>query len=144
MCKITTLISSILLGAVFIVFGLNFFLHFIPVDAPTEGTDAAAFMGVLYSTGYLAFVKILEVIGGVFVLLPKTRNLGLLILGPIIVNIIAYDYFVAKEGFHMDIALVAVLALYLLFKERSAFAQLLKCSDCCKNNDDNDKNSNLA
>ena len=56
MCKITTLISSILLGAAFIVFGLNFFLHFIPMDRPAEGSDAATFMGVLYTTGYLGFV----------------------------------------------------------------------------------------
>ena len=140
MCKITTLISSILLGAAFIVFGLNFFLHFIPMDGPAEGSDAAAFMGVLYTTGYLGFVKVLEVIGGVFVILPKTRNLGLLILGPIIINIIAYHYFIAKSGFHMDIALITVLAVFLLMKQGKSFTQFLFCS-CCNKGENRDGNS---
>jgi uncharacterized membrane protein YphA (DoxX/SURF4 family) len=142
MCKLTTLISSILLGAIFIIFGLNFFFHFIPIDSPAEGSNAAAFMGVLYTTGYLGLVKALEVIGGVLVILPKTRNLGLLILVPIIVNIIAYNVYITKDGFHMDIALVSVLALYLLFKERSAFVQLLGNRGCCsKETSENENNS---
>lgn len=132
MCKITTLISSILLGAAFIVFGLNFFLHFIPIDGPTEGSDAATFMGVLYTTGYLGFVKVLEVIGGILVIVPKTRNLGLLILSPIIINIIAYHYFIAKSGFEMDIALISVLAVYLLLKQGKSFTQFLFNSCCNK------------
>lgn len=140
MCKITTLIASILLGASFIVFGLNFFFQFIPIDGPAEGSDAAAFMGVLYTTGYLALVKVLEVIGGVLVLLPKTRNLGLLILGPIIVNIIAYHYYIAKDGFHMDVALLAVLAVFLLVKQGKSFKQFLFCG-CCNKGENNDGNS---
>ena len=50
-------------------------------------------------TGYLTFVKVLEVVGGILVALPRTRNFGLLILGPIIVNILAFHVFVMKgEG----------------------------------------------
>ena len=137
MCKLTTLIASILLGATFIVFGLNFFLQFIPMDGPAEGSDAAAFMGVLYATGYLGFVKVLEIIGGALVLLPKTRNLGLLILGPIIINIIAYHYFIAKDGFHMDVALIAVLSLYLLIKQGKSFTQFIYCGCCNKGESNN-------
>lgn len=141
MCKLTTLISSILLGAIFIFFGLNYFFQFIPVGSPEEGSNAAAFIGVLYTTGFLAFVKALEVIGGLLVMLPKTRNFGLLILGPIIVNIIAYNVYIAKDGFHMDIALISVLALFLILKERSKFAQLL--GDCgCSNKDTSESGSN--
>ena len=42
MCKITTLIASILLGGAFIVFGLNFFLQFMSIEGPAEGSNAAA------------------------------------------------------------------------------------------------------
>ena len=80
--KIATLIAGGLLGLVFVVFGLNFFLGFIPIPPAPEG-HPAAFMGAMYMTGFLGFVKVLEIIGGVLVAIPKTRNFGLLILGPI-------------------------------------------------------------
>ena len=51
------------------------------------------FMGGMYASGFLAFVKVLEILGGLFVTLPQTRHLGILILGPIIVNIAAFNYF---------------------------------------------------
>lgn len=136
MCKITTLIASILLGGAFIFFGLNFFLQFMPVGGPAEGSSAAAFIGVLYTTGYLGFVKILEIIGGVLVIFPKTRNFGLLILGPIIVNIIAYYYFI-KSSFDWDIAILAALALLLLVKQGKSFKQFLFCG-CCDKGESND------
>ena len=136
MCKITTLVSSILLGGAFIVFGLNFFLQFMTIEGPAEGSNAAAFVGVLYSTGYLGFVKFLDVIGGILVIIPKTRNLGLLILGPIIINIIAYCYFI-KGSFDWDIAILAVLALYLLIKQGKSFTQFIFCGCCSKDESDN-------
>ena len=135
MCKIITLIASILLGGAFIVFGLNFFLQFMSRDGPADGSNAAAFIGVLYTSGYLGFVKILEVIGGVLVILPKTRNLGLLILGPIIINIIAYYYFI-KNSFDWDIAILAALALLLLIKQGNSFKEFL-FSGCCNKSENN-------
>ena len=136
MCKITTLIAGIILGGAFIIFGLNFFLQFMAVDGPAEGSIAATFIGALYTSGYLGFVKFLEVIGGVLVILPKTRNLGLLILGPIIINIIAYYYFI-KGSFDWDIAILAVLALLLLIKQGKSFKQFLFCG-CCNKIESND------
>lgn len=141
MCKKVTSFAGLLLGAIFIFFGLNFFFNFTPVDAPAEGSAAAAFIGVLYTSGLLAFIKILEVLGGLLVALPKTRKLGLLILLPIIVNIVAYNALIAKDGFHMDVALVALLALFLLIKERGAFIQLLGSSSCCDANQGEGNNS---
>ena len=135
MCKITTLIASTLLGGAFIFFGLNFFFNFMSIGGPAEG-NAKAFIDVLYKTGYLGFVKILEVIGGLLVILPKTRNLGLLILGPIIINIIAYYYFI-KSSFDWDIAILAALALLLLIKQGKSFKQFL-FSGCCNKRDSND------
>ncbi|MCD8483419.1 MAG: DoxX family protein [Verrucomicrobia bacterium] len=82
-----------LLGLAFIVFGLNFFLQFIEIPPPPADSHAAAFMGAMYATGFLKFVKILEIAGGVMVAIPWTRRLGLLILTPIIVNIVAFHFF---------------------------------------------------
>ena len=86
-------ITAALLGLVFVVFGSNFFLKFIPIPMPPEGSPAAMFMGGMFVSGMLVFVKVLEILGGVLLAIPATRNLGLLVLGPIIVNIFAFHFF---------------------------------------------------
>jgi putative oxidoreductase len=119
-------IAGGLLGLLFITFGLNFFLHFIPIPPPTEGTPAAAFMGAAYITGFLTFVKVLEILGGILVMVPKTRNFGLLVLGPIVVNILAFQIIIAKASlFQPPVILISVLAAFLLWSERAAFLSLL-------------------
>ena len=87
------------------------------------------FMGALGPTGYMKFIKVLELTGAILVAIPRTRNLGLLILGPIIVNILAFWTFIAKSlppgpGLVLT-GLAAVLAAYLLLAGRKSFAGLL-------------------
>ena len=84
-------------------------------------------MAALYPTGYLAFVKVLEFLGGLLVAVPKTRNIGLLFLGPVIVNILAFHIFLTKGGglFDAPVVLVTALAAFLLWSGRRAFAGLL-------------------
>lgn len=121
-------ISGALLGLLFVVFGLNFFLKFIPMPpGPPEGSPPALFMGALFPTGYLAFVKVCEILGGLCVALPKTRNIGLLLLGPIIVNILCFHTFLTKGATLVDpvVITITVLALFLLWTERKAFAGLV-------------------
>ena len=120
-----SLIAGALLGLVFVVFGLNFFLQFIPIPPLPEGSAAAAFMGAAYTTGFLTFVKLLEISGGILVAIPKTRGLGLLILGPIIVNILAFHVFIVGSGlFDPPVVIVTVLAAFLLWVESNAFCKL--------------------
>ncbi len=123
--KIPTIAGG-LLGLAFIFFSLNFFCGFIKMPPPAEGSPAAAFMGAMYGSGYLAFVKVLELIGGVLVAIPKTRNIGLLILGPIVVNILAFHVFVSKGGlFEPPVILITVLSALLLWSGRKSFTKLL-------------------
>ena len=122
-------IAGALLGLAFVVFGSNFFLNFIPVPADPSPADAPhkLFMGALFPTGYLAFVKVLEVLGGALVAIPKTRNLGLLVLGPIIVNILAFHTFLMKGATLVDTFNIGIvlLALFLLWSERKVWAGLI-------------------
>ena len=122
-------IAGGLLGFVFIAFGLMVLLKLGPTPpAPPEGSPAAMFMGAFVPTGYLTFVKVLEVLGGMLVAIPCTRNFGLLVLGPIIINILAFHAFVMKgEGlFSPIIIVIALLALGLLWCGRKEFAGLLR------------------
>lgn len=129
--KYAPTIAGGLLGLLFVIFGSNFFLKFIPMPpGPPEGSPAALFFGALFPTGYLAFVKILEILGGVIVAIPKTRNIGLLILGPIIINILAFKIFLANGAglFDPTILLICSLAAFLLWSSRKAFCGLLNPS----------------
>ena len=94
-----------------------------PADAPHK-----LFMAALYPTGYLTFVKVLEILGGLLVAVPKTRNFGLLLLGPIVVNILAFHVFLTKGAGLMDppVLAISLLSAFVLFSERRSFAKLLK------------------
>lgn len=106
-------IARYLLGLIFVVFGLNYWLQFLPMPPPEEGSASAAFIGALYGSGFLAFVKVLEVAGGALLLSGRFVNLGLALLGPIVVNIALYHVFLVK-GDYLMAAAVGVLALAAL------------------------------
>jgi hypothetical protein len=121
-------IAGGLLGLAFLIFGLNFFVPFLPESPPPPpNSPAGAFAGAMFATGYLTFVKVLEILGGVLVGIPKTRNIGLLILGPIIVNILCFNAFLTggKGLFSPPVLLISLLALFLVWSERKAFSALL-------------------
>lgn len=118
-----------LLGLLFIASGLVVLLKLAPTPpAPPEGTAAAHFMAAFVPTGYLNFVKILEVLGGVLLAIPRTRNLGLLVLGPILVNILAFHGFVMKGDGLLSPMLLAIVAMaaFLLWCGRRQFLGLLR------------------
>lgn len=126
--KKATWVAGVLLGLVFVVFGSNFFLKFIPMPSPPPAdTPPGMFMGAVYGTGFLAFVKVLEILGGLLVALPRTRPLGLLILTPIIVNIVAFHVFITAGAgvFDPPVVLIVVLALFLIWSHRRGVAALL-------------------
>ncbi|HTD66260.1 MAG TPA: DoxX family protein, partial [Candidatus Limnocylindria bacterium] len=93
--KIASHIAAALLGLMFIAASVMVLFKLGPTPPPPpEGTPPAHFMAAFVPTGYLTFVKAFELLGGLLVIIPRTRNLGLLVLGPIIVNILAFHVFV--------------------------------------------------
>ncbi len=122
--KILTIIAAALLGLVFVAASLTYLLELVEAPAPPDGTPMALFVAAMHPTHYLGFVKVLELLGGVLVAIPLTRRIGLLVLGPIIVNIVAIHVFLTKgEGLGNPMLIaVVVLALFLVIAERRAFA----------------------
>ena len=120
--KIATLIARMLLGLLFLVFGLNGFLHFIPM-APPAGL-AGQYMGALFLSHYLVAVFLLQTIGGALLLANRFVPLALVLLGPVLVNILLFHALMAPEG--MPVALFAtVLWAILFYAVRRAFAGVL-------------------
>jgi putative oxidoreductase len=122
--KIAALIAGLLLGLVFIALPGALMLGLLKSPPMDPATPAAQFFGVFYTTGWLKVVQICQIGGGILVAIPKTRNFGLLVLGPIIVNILCFHILVQQGGLVPLPLVVALLAAFLLFAERQKFAAL--------------------
>ncbi len=131
MKKWLPIVASVVLGLLFLMASVMFFLEVGPKPTFPEGSPIAHFFAAFGPTGYLKFVKLFELIGGLLVMIPRLRNLGLLLLGPIIVNILAYHLLVDDPAGILNIKymwmlyLIVGCALYLLWDARKKFANLL-------------------
>jgi hypothetical protein len=121
--KITAVIARLLLGLIFLVFGLNGFLHFIPASLPS-GT-AGQFVGALFVSNYLVVVFLLQLISAILLLINRYVPLALTLLAPIIVNILLFHALMALSGLPLAIV-VTVLWIVVFLSVRSAFGGLLQ------------------
>jgi len=115
------------LGLCFLAASIPVLLNLITIPKMPEGTPAAHFLAAFFPTGYVKFVKMFEFIGGLVVMIPRLRNLGLLLLGPVIVNIIAFHILIddPKHLLNPMLGIIIVCALYLLWDARKKFSGLL-------------------
>ena len=124
--KHAPLVASILLGLLFVMSAITVLYNLAPMPELPKDTPISHFMAAFGPTGYMKFVKVFELLGGILLIIPKTRNLGLLFLGPIILNILAFHHFVAGDGIFQPVLIgISVLSLFLLWSERKAWAALV-------------------
>jgi len=121
--KIVALICRILLGLMFVVFGANGIHPFIPMGPmPPAGSPPAQFMEVMMPSGWMHHVAFFQVLGGLLVLIGGTAPLGLVILGPILVNILLF-HILLTGGHGIAPGLIAtLLEIILIYAYRNNFA----------------------
>lgn len=123
MTRILPLVARVLLGLIFFVFGLNGFLHFLPM--PPHPGPADDFGRALAATGYMfPLLKGTEVVAGAALLAGRWVPLALTVLAPIVVNIAAFHIFLTPGEPAMAILLVFLLA-FLAWTYRSSFRGVL-------------------
>ena len=127
MKKYLPIIAGIVLGGLFVMASVMFFLKLGPQPNFPEGSPPAHYMAAFGPTGLMNFIKVFELTGGILVAIPRTRNFGLLVLGPIIVNIIAFHVLIddPKQLLNPMLDIIIVCALYLLWDARKKFSGLL-------------------
>ena len=118
--KIVTMIARILLGLVFVVFGLNGFLNFLNTGPAPTGL-AGQFLGALILSHYYWVVAALQIAGGALLLVNRFVPLALVLLGPVIVNIICFHVFMNPSG-APPAAVVTVLWLIVFYANRQHFS----------------------
>jgi uncharacterized membrane protein YphA (DoxX/SURF4 family) len=122
--KIVVLIARILLGLVFLVFGVNKLYAFIP-SGPIPAGAAGQFMGSLMTSHYLAIVGLFEAAGGLLLLINRYVPLALTLLGPVIVNVLLTGILLAPMGLPSGLV-VTVLWFVVFWRVRSSFAGIFE------------------
>ncbi len=122
--KIASLIARILLGALFVFGGSNHLFNFVPAQPLPPGA-AGQFLAGMTGTGYLDFIGVMEVVGGLLIIVQQFVPLGLTILGPIVFNILVIEALIMPKA--IPIALVMVILWVLgAWPLRSVFFPLLQ------------------
>ena len=108
-----SLVARILLGLIFLVFGLNGFFHF--MSPPPMPSDMMAYMAGLNASGFFfPLLKATEVICGALLLTGMFVPLALVVLAPIVLHIFLAHLFLAPGGLIIAIV-IGVLEAYLAF-----------------------------
>ncbi|MGA7106578.1 MAG: DoxX family membrane protein [Terracidiphilus sp.] len=122
--KIAAIIARYLLGLIFLVFGLNKFLNFIP-SGPLPPGVTGQFMMIMVSTKYLMMVGVFEGVGGLLLLFNRFVPLALALLAPVIVNILFVNIVMIPKG--LPPAFVVTFCWGLVYwRHRAAFAPLFQ------------------
>lgn len=121
--KILTIVLRVLLGLMFLIFGANGFLQFMPMP-PMSGLPGD-FIHAMAASGYLQAVAACQMIGGALLVAGWHVPVGLVILGPVIFNILCFHIFLERTGLGMAIG-VALVASFLTWQYRSAFTGVVR------------------
>ena len=112
------------IGLIFIFFGSNAFLHFLPMPPLPQGV-AGLYLKAFFESGYVYVIGGMQLLSGLLLLIGKFVPLGLTILAAMIFNIWAFHILMAPEGFPPALV-VTVLELFLVWSYRERFAEILR------------------
>jgi uncharacterized membrane protein YphA (DoxX/SURF4 family) len=118
-------VLCLLTGLMFINAGLNKFFQYMPM--PKDMPDKMIKVGMAFAEiGWLMpLVGAFEVIGGLLLIIPKTRALGAVVLVPILTGILLANISMAPSGLPIVFALVAVLA-WVIIENRAKYLPMVQ------------------
>lgn len=126
--KIATIICRILLGLAFVVFGANILHPFLPMPPMPEDSLPGKFMAVMWPTHWMQMVGAFQLIGGLCVLSGRLTPIGLVLLGPVLVNVLAFHVFLTGGHDMINGLVFSGLEVFLIYAYRSYFAPIFTLS----------------
>lgn len=123
--KAVILICRILLGVGFAFFGSNVLFSFMTPPPFPPGSLEAQFMAVMGSTHWMTLVGLCQLLGGLFVLSGRMAPLGLVILAPVLVNILAFHICIQGGQGIVPGLVFTMLEMFLIYGYREYFKPLL-------------------
>jgi putative oxidoreductase len=95
--NVASTICRYLLGIIFTVFGLNGFLHFIPLPPPT-GALALQFMISGAVSHFFVLIFLVQLVGGILLLAGRFVPLALVALAGVLINVLDYHLTMDPAG----------------------------------------------
>lgn len=124
--KYVKFILSLLFGLLFINAGLDKFFHYMPMPEDMPEDAKQAFEAIMKLPWLLPLVGIVEIVGGLLFILPKTRALGAIIILPVMIGILLHNCTVAPAAPGIGIAAVLFLInLWILIDNRKKYEALI-------------------
>jgi putative oxidoreductase len=123
--KIVVLIARLLLGAIFVLFGSNALIQFLPTP-PIPPGPVRDFVTVMGTTHYFWVVGFFQVVPGLLLLVNRYVPLALTTLAAEIVNILTTHILVMHSGLFPVPILVVILWLIVFWNVRSAFVGIFQ------------------
>lgn len=124
--RVAVLISRVLMGLIFVVFGANMLFPFLPTP-PIPPGPVRDFTTVMSSTHYLWVVGFFQLVPGILLIVNRYVPLALTVLAAQIVNILTTHIFVMKgSGLFPAPILVVIMWLIVFWSVRSAFAGIFQ------------------
>ncbi|MEN8731998.1 MAG: DoxX family protein [Bacteroidia bacterium] len=118
-----TLVVRILVGLIMVVFGANKFLNFMP--QPTEIPEQmGALMGILMTSPFMTIIGVLEVLGGLGLILNKFVPLSLTVLIAVLLNAALFHLFFDPANV-VGALVFLLLCLVLVYGYKDRFKSLL-------------------
>jgi putative oxidoreductase len=119
--KIAILIARILLGFVFVASGAVSLLRLGKMGGMPS--DAMTFMNLMVTHRYTVPIAVLMLIGGLLLLVGRFVPIGLVLLGPILVNILLFHILFQAPGIITGLV-CTVLEIFLIWVYRACFRAL--------------------
>ena len=118
-------IARTMLGLVFIIFGLNGFVPFIP-NPPSIPQHAGVFFGVMVQSHFAYFVFGVQLLAGVLLVINSFVPLKLVMLAGVIANILAFHITMWPAAIFPFPVLVTVLWFIVAWRYRAKLNPLLQ------------------
>lgn len=117
-------VLRLLFGLMFINAGLNKFFNYMPM--PEDMPEGMVKLMAAYTTivWLMPLVAVVEIIGGVLIIIPRFRALAAIMVLPITVGILLTHIFNEPSGFPIALAFFAV-NVWLLFEYREKYMPML-------------------
>jgi len=121
--KLAVLVCRLLLGLIFVIFGINILFPFLPMP-PMPPSDATTFATILMQHKYMAFVGVIQLVSGILLLVGRYVPLALTLLGPVIVNILLFHFLLEGGAGAFPGLLTLLLEVFLIVVYRRSFLGL--------------------
>ena len=118
-----------LLGIIFVVFSIQFFVMVFSHSAmPPMSPMAQTYMTLLFTSGYVWVVKVLELVIGIMLLIPRVQKLALILIAPIVLNIFLSEILIIQPPFGEMIPafLVLILNVIAIYQRRASYMPIVQ------------------